>query len=180
MEGLTLLSRLSSSTKKVEEPHAQGIRLLQRHKGLGDEALVLRAQLGQSRCLFLRQQGEERLMVVERRLKQLAKKTLCVQSVTEHLPECVLAHSSFVENLTATCANWGEETVPQQLSKSVAASSVVLEHAKVTIAVSLAVSVLESGSEAAKAKRATELLPQLPKSGIPELLRSSLAALKRR
>jgi hypothetical protein len=54
LEGLEMLSRVSWSSKRVEEGHVVGSRLNQLHKKFGETAMVTRAQLGQLRALTTR------------------------------------------------------------------------------------------------------------------------------
>lgn len=73
-DGLLLLSRLSWSSKRVEEGHVQGSRLVQLHKRNGEVGMMLRSQLGQARCLLARPPEEKALDKLEERIKSLKKK----------------------------------------------------------------------------------------------------------
>lgn len=74
LDGLELLSKVSFSSKRVEEGHVQGSKLMQLHRRLGEAGMLVRAQIGQVRPLIARSPTEMRLAKVEEQIDKLSRK----------------------------------------------------------------------------------------------------------
>ena len=74
LDGLEMLSRVSWSSKRVEEGHVAGSRLNQLRKKFGEAAMVTRAQLGQLRALTTLSAEEKRLDKLNATISKLKRK----------------------------------------------------------------------------------------------------------
>jgi hypothetical protein len=74
LDGVELLSRLSWSSKPVEEGHASASALMKLHHRYGEAQMKARAMVCQSRSLFSRSHLEKRVSELESRMARLRKR----------------------------------------------------------------------------------------------------------
>ena len=74
LEGVELLSRLSWSSKTVEEGHASASTLMKLHRRYGLATMKSRAMIIQSRALFQRNRSHNQLARVDARLEKLRRR----------------------------------------------------------------------------------------------------------